>query len=419
MTKKKLSYQGCPFHRIISGFMAQGGDTTRGDGTGGESIFGTSFPDENFIRPHDSAGLLSMANSGPDTNGSQFFLTFRDTPHLNRRHVVFGKVIEGFELLSVLENVSTDSTDTPRAPVVIAQCGQIGQELPLSISSSSSSSTSSSSSMLPDGPANEHKDHQQQLDKEEDEPEKEEEVENETPEQIEARHKAEMAGMTPQQQRLFRLRLRINQGRKLNQQETEKEFKVANDPAFARKERAAERYRQQLESGETSDAAGKGTGNKKTGKKKGGLDVMSQTAGECEQLMTKKAAKERNVASFGWEAFTAEASYRAYNKKLSRLPSGDITEGTSTGASEAGGSNPLSYGKGGSQVTSNGLNRMVDEIKGNEASRLAYSRRRMSHEATTVDHISDRNEHFNKKLKRTLDKYTVEIRQNLERGTAL
>jgi cyclophilin family peptidyl-prolyl cis-trans isomerase len=121
----KMHYKGCPFHRIISGFMAQGGDTTRGDGTGGESIFSAKFDDENFLRKHDAAGLLSMANSGPNTNGSQFFITFRDTPHLDNRHVVFGKVVSGMDVLKVMEMVATDPNDCPRSTVFIADSGQV------------------------------------------------------------------------------------------------------------------------------------------------------------------------------------------------------------------------------------------------------------------------------------------------------
>merc|ERR1712183_650103 len=119
---KPLHFKGCSFHRVIDGFMAQGGDFTVGNGTGGESIYGAKFKDENFINKHTGRGILSMANAGPNTNGSQFFLCFVATPHLDGKHVVFGEVTDGLDVLDKLEAVGSGSGKTT-TPVLIADCG--------------------------------------------------------------------------------------------------------------------------------------------------------------------------------------------------------------------------------------------------------------------------------------------------------
>ncbi|ORE05064.1 peptidyl-prolyl cis-trans isomerase D [Rhizopus microsporus var. microsporus] len=123
---KPLSYKGCTFHRIIKNFMVQGGDFTAGNGTGGESIYGEKFEDENFELKHDKPFLLSMANAGPGTNGSQFFITTVPTPHLDGKHVVFGKVLKGKGVVRTLENLETVS-DKPVKDAVIVNCGELAE----------------------------------------------------------------------------------------------------------------------------------------------------------------------------------------------------------------------------------------------------------------------------------------------------
>ncbi|XP_074841289.1 NK-tumor recognition protein isoform X2 [Carettochelys insculpta] len=159
-TGKKLCYKGSTFHRVVKNFMIQGGDFSEGNGKGGESIYGGYFKDENFVLKHDRAFLLSMANRGKHTNGSQFFITTKPAPHLDGVHVVFGLVISGFEVIEQIENLKTDTASRPYADVRVIDCGVLVTKSAKNVlekkrkvsthseasDSSSSSSTSSESS---------------------------------------------------------------------------------------------------------------------------------------------------------------------------------------------------------------------------------------------------------------------------------
>ena len=122
--EKGFGYKNSPMHRIIPNFMIQGGDFETGRGFGGKSIYGESFPDENFEKKHDKRGLLSMANRGPNTNGSQFFITSVPCPWLDGNHVVFGEVIDGFDSVEAIENQGSQS-GSPKSRVIVEDAGEV------------------------------------------------------------------------------------------------------------------------------------------------------------------------------------------------------------------------------------------------------------------------------------------------------
>ncbi|KAJ7188853.1 cyclophilin-like domain-containing protein [Mycena filopes] len=125
VNSRPQGYKNATFHRVVPNFMCQGGDFLKGDGTGSFSIYGDKFPDENFQEKHTGPGLLSMANSGPNTNGCQFFITTAKCDFLDGKHVVFGRVVDGMLTLRKIENVQTGQNNRPKLVVKITECGEM------------------------------------------------------------------------------------------------------------------------------------------------------------------------------------------------------------------------------------------------------------------------------------------------------
>lgn len=453
-SRKRLHYKASTFHRIIPQFMCQGGDFTAGDGTGGESIYGEKFADEDFSLKHDAPGVLSMANAGANTNGSQFFLCTVPCPWLDGKHVVFGKVVEGLHVVKAMEKVGSNS-GKPRRKVTIADCGQLAGKLETLMKLKQQKEELAK---LKEDPTKIDADAEsrrriQQL--------RGTTVQNAdvaaatgadvaaaaaadaaaaTGRPAEARAPAAVAdgadvaatagsaeeadgeaapheeavdptvGMTPAQKKLFELKQKLQQARKANQHAVVAEKK---------RERAAALGQE----GDDSNAAKRKWFEEKNKRQEEELKRLGLDKSQAHRLQTAEQAELQNTkkaAPHGREMFDSKALYGAAIKRAQQVPY-TLEEYEAAKARDPDfyrDADSLQYGRAPAIPESN-VDKMVAELEERDRKRSTFSRRRPYNEGADVDYINPRNAELNAKLERAYGKYTREIKANLERGTAL
>lgn len=416
-------YRGCTFHRIIKGFMAQGGDFTAGDGTGGKSIYEKEmFPDENFTHSHVRAGTLSMANSGPHTNGSQFFITFKATPHLNGKHVVFGQLdlTQSADVLDALERIPTQpQTNRPRQPVTIVDCGIVSENSSQVEKVANSSSVEDQDEIDIDDVVDVSHPTLAQVD---DDAVEEDTGDDDKP----APTKAEAI-----KQRLRKLKQKMNQARQLNKQAVREEGQRIADPE-------KERRRLALVAKQAKQAAWEATNAKALAiSSETGVDAKALTEPGADSVrMARVKADKSKLNRFQINDYhNPESQHRNYQRNLKSIPSSSVGSQSRTTvadsdfgddaiynpldslASNSGASQQQQHEREGARRIASELHRRIE--KRQERDRKRKQRDIQSGAADEASGINARNKRFNEKINRTYDKQTAEIRQNLERGTAL
>lgn len=475
-SEKNAGYKNSTFHRIIPTFMAQGGDFLNHDGTGSTSLYGPSFPDENFLLSHSQRGTLSMANSGADTNGCQFFITFKATAHLDGKHVVFGYVDwrddeESARVLDSLERVQTNRRrgDRPLETVRIVDCGIVDDGKKYKVGKDKkgelgrmSAEEKKTKLMQAYGDVNPAAD-DDEIDLDEDE--EEEDDESPTPSAVtkeatkqtinndeidldqdetndrdglnQSADEKELESSPPLstgkisskkaalQKRLAALRKKMNQSRTLNRREVHAEAaRLGTDEASAKERKRLSKEDRNAKKKEFDTyvvgklrSVGEGTGLTDDEKK---LASLSQPAYESIRKMNAKAEKKENSQHGPDDYYNPEGQHSNYQRNLKSIRHNNYIQGAAatdsydpTTAAYSNINNPSA-----TKNERDGAKRLANEMK-RRAEKRANAKRKPEFEAYDVSYINDRNKRFNEKISRNFDEHTAEIRQNLERGTAL
>jgi cyclophilin family peptidyl-prolyl cis-trans isomerase len=409
------------FHRLIPSFMIQGGDFTNGDGTGGNSIYGDVFGDENFDHSHDARGVLSMANSGKNTNGSQFFITFRQTRHLDGKHVVFGRVDmtddESVKLLDRLEMIRVGSGDVPLVDITITGGGvfrKLNQPEDYKVQETNSIAVQDEdeidldhedSNVDDNGGDNRSSDSFCREDVGNQDVSNMEVVQN----TVERENGAD-SKKAQLQERLRKLKMKINQSRQLNKKEVLSEgerlgSKEAHD-RYLKQVKREEKIRKEQETKQIHAKAFSGSEYEKKDMK-----AMMQSGSESiHQAMKKETIEEKNMFS-PKDYYNPEGQFRNYENSVKSIRPGNLIP-LHTNPDDL-------HSEQGKQREREGAMRLASELKRRAQKAEKRKQKSMEFEGEDVSYINKRNKKFNEKISRNYDKHTAEIRQNLERGTAL
>ena len=424
--KKKLTYKGSRIHKIVENQYIQGGDIIYGNGKGGESIYGEFFKDENFKRRHACAGLLSMGNIGRNTNSSQFIITLRPCPQLDDKHVVFGQVINGMEVVREIGKIPTDANERPRVKILIFDCGDydtrrihVREDVFKETIQAIVEDRARKEKVKLLGPEEAEKykklkqksafDIEQEYPEEdtikkkesEDDDSEEEEEEDEIDE---AEIKKSISNIKNEKDKedfmkqYYLLKSKITEAKNLNNKAVIEENTNVQDVDKARKLKRQEWLQEREKTKKKLIEQGVPENKLYT------LESIHRNELQKEQAM-KKAKNE----TFGWDVFNNEAYYRAHKKRLRDMPfDKELYE------------EQMKNGIDMSKIdTEERKNLLKNDIEQQQEKRNKFSRRRNFYEDQNVDYINERNRKFNKKLERFFGKDCAEIKANLERGTAI